>query len=261
MQTEWIWEAKANQAILTEKRSQKVWLKQDLLNRKHVYAVFQRSRDIFFSLLAIIVLSPLMLLTALLIVLDDPHGSPIFSQYRVGKNGRKFKLYKFRSMVVHAEDNLESLMQQNEMDGPVFKIKKDPRITRIGHFIRKTSIDELPQLFNICKGDMSIVGPRPERPEIAAEYEKEMPEFRLRLQARAGLTGYAQVYGKYNTTPYDKLQMDLSYIASPSVWEDLRIMFATVKILFMPESTEGVAEGATTAMGVEEVAATKENKE
>lgn len=108
---------------------------------------------------------------------------------------------------------------------------------------------------------MSIVGPRPERPEIAAEYEKEMPEFRLRLQARAGLTGYAQVYGKYNTTPYDKLQMDLSYIASPSVWEDLRIMFATVKILFMPESTEGVAEGATTAMGVEEVAATKENKE
>lgn len=142
MQTEWIWEAKANQAILTEKRSQKVWLKQDLLNRKHVYALLQRSRDIFFSLLAIIVLSPLMLLTALLIVLDDPHGGPIFSQYRVGKNGRKFKLYKFRSMVVHAEDNLESLMQQNEMDGPVFKIKKDPRITRIGHFIRKTSIDE-----------------------------------------------------------------------------------------------------------------------
>ena len=112
MQTEWIWEAKANQAILTEKRSQKVWLKQELINKKRVYAVFQRSRDIFFSLLAIIVLSPLMLLTALLIVLDDPHGGPIFSQYRVGKNGRKFKLYKFRSMVVHAEDNLESLMQQ-----------------------------------------------------------------------------------------------------------------------------------------------------
>ena len=136
MQTEWIWAAKANQAILTEKRSQKVWLKQELINKKRVYAVFQRSRDIFFSLLAIIVLSPLMLLTALLIVLDDPHGGPIFSQYRIGKNGRKFKLYKFRSMVVHAEDNLESLMQQNEMDGPVFKIKKDPRITRIGHFIR-----------------------------------------------------------------------------------------------------------------------------
>ena len=102
---------------------------------------------------------------------------------------------------------------------------------------------------------MSIVGPRPERPEIAAEYEKEMPEFRLRLQARAGLTGYAQVYGKYNTTPYDKLQMDLTYIANPSVLEDLRIMFATIKILFMPESTEGVAEGATTAM--EEAAVTK----
>lgn len=108
---------------------------------------------------------------------------------------------------------------------------------------------------------MSIVGPRPERPEIAAEYEKEMPEFRLRLQARAGLTGYAQVYGKYNTTPYDKLQMDLTYIANPSVFEDLRIMFATVKILFMPESTEGVAEGATTAMGMEEVVATKDEDE
>ena len=114
MQTEWIWAAKANQAILTEKRSQKVWLKQELINKKYVYAIFQRSRDIFFSLLAIIVLSPLMLLTALLIVLDDPHGSPIFSQYRVGKNGQKFKLYKFRSMVVHAEDNLESLMQQRK---------------------------------------------------------------------------------------------------------------------------------------------------
>ena len=110
---------------------------------------FTTLKRYFLSLLAIIVLSPLMLLTALLIVLDDPHGGPIFSQYRVGKNGRKFKLYKFRSMVVHAEDNLESLMQQNEMDGPVFKIKKDPRITRIGHFIRKTSIDELPAAFSV----------------------------------------------------------------------------------------------------------------
>ena len=128
---------------------------------------------------------------------------------------------------------------------------KDDRITPVGHIIRKVRIDELPQLWNILVGDLSIVGPRPERPEIAAQYCEEMPEFALRLQAKAGLTGYAQVYGKYNTTPYDKLQMDLLYIAHPSIVEDLKIIFATVKILFMPESTEGVAEGATTAMNQE----------
>lgn len=114
--------------------------------------------------------------------------------------------------------------------------------------IRRFRIDELPQLFNILQGSMSIVGPRPERPEIAAEYEKELPEFALRLQAKAGLTGYAQVYGKYNTTPYNKLLMDLMYIAHPSFFEDLRIVFATIKILFLPESTEGVEEGRETAI-------------
>ena len=113
--------------------------------------------------------------------------------------------------------------------------ENDDRITPIGHFIRSCRIDELPQLINILKGDMTIVGPRPERPEIAAEYEKEIPEFALRLQVKAGLTGYAQIYGKYNTTPYDKLLMDLQYIAKPSLAEDLKIMFATVKILFLPE--------------------------
>lgn len=126
--------------------------------------------------------------------------------------------------------------------------ENDPRITPVGRIIRKCRIDELPQLLNILKGDMTIVGPRPERPSIAAEYEKVMPEFRLRLQAKAGLTGYAQVYGKYNTTPYDKLLMDLMYISHANLLDDLFIMFATVKILFMPESTEGVAEGQTTAM-------------
>ena len=124
----------------------------------------------------------------------------------------------------------------------------DDRITPVGHFIRACRLDELPQLFNILKGDMTIVGPRPERPEIAAQYEKEMPSFNLRLQVKAGLTGFAQVEGRYNSTPYDKLQMDLMYINSMSVSEDLKLMFATVKILFMPESTEGVSEGQTTAM-------------
>ena len=129
--------------------------------------------------------------------------------------------------------------------------ENDSRITPVGRVIRACRVDELPQLINILRGELSIVGPRPERPEIAAQYCEEMPEFSLRLQAKAGLTGYAQVYGKYNTTPYDKLSMDLMYIAHPSLIEDIKIMLATVRILFVPESTEGVAEGQTTAMQVE----------
>jgi lipopolysaccharide/colanic/teichoic acid biosynthesis glycosyltransferase len=125
--------------------------------------------------------------------------------------------------------------------------ERDPRITKVGHFIRACRIDELPQLINILRGDMSIVGPRPERPEIAQQYKEFLPEFDLRLQCKCGLTGYAQVYGKYNTTPYDKLLMDLMYISRPSLAEDFKICLATFKILFMKESTEGVAEGQTTA--------------
>ena len=150
---------------------------------------------------------------------------------RLTKDGKQFEILKFRSMRVDAEKDGVARLSTGD---------KDDRITKVGHIIRACRLDELPQLLNILKGDLSVVGPRPERPEIA-----------LRLQAKAGLTGYAQVYGKYNTTPYDKLQMDLMYIAHPSLIEDLKIMLATVKILFMPESTEGVAEGATTAMGQE----------
>ena len=123
----------------------------------------------------------------------------------------------------------------------------DDRITPVGHFIRACRLDELPQLFNILKGDMTIVGPRPERPEIAAQYQEEMPSFALRLQVKAGLTGFAQIYGRYNSTPYDKLQMDLMYINRMSVAEDLKLMFATVKVLFMKESTSGVQDGQVTA--------------
>lgn len=129
--------------------------------------------------------------------------------------------------------------------------ENDDRITPVGKFIRACRLDELPQLINILRGDMSIVGPRPERPEIAEQYEKEMPAFSLRLQVKAGLTGFAQVYGKYNTTPYDKLQMDLMYVNKMSVTEDLRLMFATLRILFIPDSTEGIADGTTTAMRIE----------
>lgn len=155
------------------------------------------------------------------------------------KDGKEFGVLKFRSMKVNAEKDGVARLSSGD---------NDPRITPVGRFIRKCRIDELPQLLNIIKGDMTIVGPRPERPSIAAEYEETMPEFRLRLQVKAGLTGYAQVYGKYNTTPYDKLLMDLMYISNANLLDDLMIMFATVKILFMAESTEGVAEGQTTAM-------------
>lgn len=202
------------------------------------YLCMKRLFDIVVSVITLIVFSPVFLVTAIAIRLYD--GGPIFyKQCRLTKDGKKFDILKFRSMKVDAEKDGIARLSTGE---------KDERITPIGQVIRKYRIDELPQLINILTGELSICGPRPERPEIAEQYTKVIPEFRLRLQAKAGLTGYAQVYGKYNTTPYDKLQMDLMYISNPSFLEDLKIMFATVKILFMPESTEGVAEGTITAM-------------
>lgn len=201
------------------------------------YLFLKRLLDIVISGVALLVLSPVMLGFAIAIKAYD--GGPVFyKQCRLTKDGKTFMVHKFRSMRVDAEKDGVARLSTGD---------KDDRITPVGRLIRKVRIDELPQLLDILKGDMSLVGPRPERPEIAAQYEKDLPEFALRLQAKAGLTGYAQVYGKYNTTPYDKLQMDLMYIANPSLMEDLRIMFATIKILFVPESTEGVAEGQTTA--------------
>lgn len=204
------------------------------------YTIAKRAFDILFSGIAIVIASPFMLVTAIAIKSDG--GPALYKQKRLTKDGKEFNVLKFRSMRVDAEKDGVARLSTGD---------KDDRITPVGKVIRKIRFDELPQLFNILRGDMSIVGPRPERPEIARQYEEEMPEFRLRLQAKAGLTGYAQVYGKYNTTPYDKLLMDLTYIGTPSLWEDFKICLATVKILFMPESTEGVAEGATTAMGGE----------
>jgi lipopolysaccharide/colanic/teichoic acid biosynthesis glycosyltransferase len=179
-----------------------------------------------------------MIITAICIKAED-HGPALYKQVRLTKDGKEFEIYKFRSMRTDAEKDGVARLSTGASDS---------RITKVGKFIRKVRIDELPQLFNIIKGDLTIVGPRPERPEIAKEYEKTLPEYAMRLQAKAGLTGYAQVFGKYNTTPYDKLLMDLMYIANASVFEDLRIIFSTVKILFQPESTEGIEDGQTTAM-------------
>ena len=202
------------------------------------YLFIKRLLDIVISAVALVVLSPIFLVTAIAIKATD-HGPVFYKQIRLTKDGKEFGILKFRSMRVDAEKDGVARLSSGD---------HDDRITPVGKVIRACRIDELPQLVNILKGELSIVGPRPERPEIAAQYCEEMPEFSLRLQAKAGLTGYAQIYGKYNTTPYDKLVMDLMYIAHPSIVEDLKIMFATVKILFMPESTEGVSEGQTTAM-------------
>ena len=202
------------------------------------YVMVKRLFDVVVSGLALLVLSPLMLLVAVAIKLSDS-GPVFYRQTRLTKDGKEFEIIKFRSMRQDAEKDGVARLSTGE---------NDSRITPVGRIIRKLRIDELPQLINIFIGQMSVVGPRPERPEIAKQYEQVLPEFALRLQAKAGLTGYAQVYGKYNTTPYDKLQMDLMYIAHPSFFEDLRIVFATIKILFMSESVEGVQENAVTAM-------------
>jgi lipopolysaccharide/colanic/teichoic acid biosynthesis glycosyltransferase len=195
------------------------------------YTFVKRLMDFVFSLLAIIVLCPIMLVVAAMIKAYD--GGPVFyRQTRLTQNGREFKILKFRSMRTDAErDGVARLAKE-----------KDDRITPVGRMIRAIRFDELPQLFNILKGDMTIVGPRPERPEIAAQYEELMPAFSLRLQVKAGLTGYAQVYGRYNTEPSDKLKMDLIYINRMSLIEDAMLILATIKILFVRESTAGVKE-------------------
>ena len=202
-----------------------------------VYLAAKRLSDIAFSLIALIILFPVWIAITIAVKAEDG-GDVFYRQCRLTKDGKKFDILKFRSMKMDAEKDGIARLSSGGNDG---------RLTKVGSIIRKVRLDELPQLLCILKGDMSIVGPRPERPEIAEQYEEEMPEFCLRLQAKAGLTGYAQVYGKYNTTPYDKLQMDLMYIAHPGMVEDFRIMLATVKILFLSESTEGVAEGQITA--------------
>lgn len=188
----------------------------------------KRFWDIVISVIMLIIFSPFIILTAAAVKMED--GGPVFfRQKRLTLHGREFEILKFRSMIVDAEKA-----------GEVIPCKTgDRRITRVGHLIRATRLDELPQLWNILKGDMSIIGPRPERVEHMEKYMKELPEFSARLQVRGGLTGYAQVFGKYNTTAEDKLKMDLMYIENMSLWMDMKILFLTVKTMFIPEKTEG----------------------
>lgn len=190
--------------------------------------VMKRTIDVMISFLMLILTSPIMLITAICIKLED--GGPVFFiQERITLNDRPFMIYKFRSMIVDAEaDGKARPATQN-----------DDRITKVGRFIRKTRIDELPQLYNVLKGDMSLVGPRPERVEHVEKYTKLIPEFKYRTKVKGGLTGYAQVYGKYNTTAYDKIKLDLMYIENYSIALDFRIVVMTIKVLFMKSSTEG----------------------
>lgn len=196
----------------------------------------KRLIDIICSLIILIVFSPAFIISAIVIKLYD--GGPVmYSQERLTQGGRIFKILKFRSM-----------KEDSEKSGARLAMQQDNRITPYGAFIRRLHLDELPQIFNILKGDMSFVGPRPEREEIQKEYEQVIPEFHYRLKVKAGLTGYAQVYGRYNTTPYDKLKLDMTYIENYTLLMDIKLILLTVKVLFSKENTEGVDSDKKTAL-------------
>lgn len=198
-------------------------------NNSIFYIVSKRIIDIIGSLAGLIFLSPLFLIVAILIKLEDPKGKVFFSQERNGKYPSTFKMYKFRSMVHNAEELLENLMEKNEQTGPVFKIKEDPRITRVGKFIRKTSIDELPQLFNVLRGDMSLVGPRPPIPREVEQYTAYQMQ---RLGVKPGLTCLWQVGGR-NSVDFDGwVELDIEYIKNRSLWLDIKLIIKTVFVLF-----------------------------
>lgn len=191
-------------------------------------SVFKRTIDVTGSLFGLILLSPLFVIIAILIKFEDPKGSVLFYQTRIGKNEKPFRMYKFRSMVSNAEEKLKYLLAQNEIEGAMFKMKNDPRITKIGKFIRKTSIDELPQLINVLRGEMSLVGPRPPLVREVAEYTDYD---KLRLTVKPGCTGLWQVSGRNELSFKEMVELDLKYIQNRSVGFDLKIIFKTFKVL------------------------------
>ena len=211
--------------------------------------VTKRAMDIVLSFIALVIAAIPMLIVAAAIKLED--GGPVFyKQKRMTRNGREFDILKFRSMIVDAE----------KYAGAVLATGDDPRITKVGKIIRATRLDEIPQILNILKGDMSIVGPRPERKVIADEYCKEIPEFAYRLKVRGGLTGYAQIYGKYNTSPYDKLRLDLMYIENYSLMLDIKLIILTLRIIFSKDSTEGIEVAQENQKKADELLQELENK-
>lgn len=212
-------------------KSKDIHINEQQLNHQYGYRFIKRLFDIIASALALVILSPLLLIIAICIKVDDPKGPVFYSQVRVGKDGKHFKMFKFRSMVTNADQLLEKLRAKNEVDGAMFKIKNDPRITRVGRIIRKYSIDELPQLANVVLGSMSIVGPRPPLVSEVAEYTDYDKQ---RLMVKPGATGMWQVGGRNDVSFDEMVRLDLTYIQERSIWLDLKIMFETVKIMIVP---------------------------
>ena len=202
---------------------------------KPFYSFIKRTFDIFFSFVFLIVLFIPFLIIALIIFIDDPKGSPFYVSERIGRRGKPFKMFKFRSMIIGAEDMLDSMMKDNEKDGPAFKMHDDPRVTKIGHFIRKTSIDELPQLLNVLLGDMSVVGPRPPIMKEVVQYSREDLK---RLLVKPGLTCICQTRKKRDDVPFREwVAMDVEYIQKRSVWMDLKLIFKTAFVMISKEGT------------------------
>ena len=197
-------------------------------NRKRIYEISKRAIDIIGAGSGLLLLSPVIVIVACAIKFTSK-GPIFFSQKRVGKNGELFDMYKFRSMVVNAEELKEKLAHQNEMSGPMFKMKDDPRVTKVGKFIRKTSLDELPQLWNVLKGDMSLVGPRPSLPKEVVQFEGWMYK---RLEVKPGLTCYWQVSGRNNIDFEDWMKLDIKYVDERNIWIDIKLIFKTVLVLF-----------------------------
>ena len=197
-------------------------------NRKRIYEISKRAIDIIGAGSGLLLLSPVIAIVACAVKFTSK-GPVFFSQKRVGKNGELFDMYKFRSMVVNAEELKEKLAHQNEMSGPMFKMKDDPRVTKVGKFIRKTSLDELPQLWNVLKGDMSLVGPRPSLPKEVAQFEKWMYK---RLCVKPGLTCFWQVSGRNNIDFEDWMKLDIKYVDERNIWIDIKLIFKTVLVLF-----------------------------
>lgn len=207
---------------------QKVPMKQIQVKNNKFYLISKRFIDIIFSLIGILLLFPVFFIVAVLIKLEDRKGPIIFKQVRVGEGGKEFRIYKFRSMIENAEELKLLLLNQNEASGPVFKIKQDPRVTKFGRIIRRTSLDELPQLINVLKGEMSLVGPRPPLPE---EVEKYSSYEKQRLSVRPGLTCYWQVNGRSDTTFEQWIEMDLKYINERNIFIDIKLIYKTFFVL------------------------------
>ncbi|MBM6940862.1 sugar transferase [Limosilactobacillus coleohominis] len=211
--------------------NKKIIIDENKLNHQYGYRITKRLFGIIMSTIALVVISPILLIIGICIKIDDPHGPVFYKQERVGKDGKLFEIFKFRSMVSNADELLEQLRFKNEINGAMFKMKNDPRVTRVGRVIRKYSLDELPQLVNVIKGDMSIVGPRPPLPSEVAKYSKYDKQ---RLMVTPGATGLWQVGGR-NDVDFDTMvQLDLTYIKHRSIWLDLKIMLKTVLIMIKP---------------------------